>query len=146
MAERLGLAPGDTVFHTLIVHCENELPLQCEDRYVNPARALTTCRSTSRRPRRRTNLLEVAPLWEAQVAIEAAVPTAQEARLLGVARGTPCLIVTRPHREPRAAGDAGAPGASGHALPARGALPAMSSRRRPLPCAGACAARPEGVP
>ena len=32
-----GLAPGAPVFHTLIVHLENGVPLQCEDRYVNPA-------------------------------------------------------------------------------------------------------------
>ena len=29
--------PGAPVFHTLIVHFENGVPLQCEDRYVNPA-------------------------------------------------------------------------------------------------------------
>ena len=40
-------------------------------------------------------LLDVAPLWEAQVAIEAALPTAQEARLLGIERTEPCLIVVR---------------------------------------------------
>ena len=37
LAARLGLAGGATVFHTLIVHYENGVPLQCEDRYVNPA-------------------------------------------------------------------------------------------------------------
>ena len=95
LAERLGLAEGDTVFHTLIVHCENELPLQCEDRYVNPARAPDYLSVDFTQTTPTHYLLEVAPLWEAQVAIEAAVPTAQEARLLGVARGTPCLIVTR---------------------------------------------------
>jgi GntR family histidine utilization transcriptional repressor len=95
LAERLGLAPGDTVFHTLIVHCENGLPLQCEDRYVNPVRAPDYLSVDFTQTTPTHYLLEVAPLWEAQVAIEAAAPTAQEARLLGVARGTPCLVVTR---------------------------------------------------
>ena len=40
-------------------------------------------------------LLQVAPLWEAQYAIEAACPTAQEARLLGIQGDEPCLIVVR---------------------------------------------------
>jgi GntR family histidine utilization transcriptional repressor len=40
-------------------------------------------------------LLDVAPLWEAQVSIEAALPTAQEARLLGIERSEPCLVVVR---------------------------------------------------
>ena len=37
LAQRLGLASGSPVFHTLIVHHEDGVPLQCEDRYVNPA-------------------------------------------------------------------------------------------------------------
>ena len=37
LASALGLEPGAPVFHTLIVHHENGVPLQCEDRYVNPA-------------------------------------------------------------------------------------------------------------
>ena len=95
LAERLGLRPGDTVFHTLIVHHEHGIALQCEDRYVNPACAphyldvdFTVTTPTQ-------HLLEVAPLWEAQVSIEAALPTAQEARLLDIERGDPCLIVVR---------------------------------------------------
>ena len=37
LAAQLGLQAGERVFHTLIVHHENHVPLQCEDRYVNPA-------------------------------------------------------------------------------------------------------------
>jgi GntR family histidine utilization transcriptional repressor len=40
-------------------------------------------------------LLQVAPLWEAQFTIEAGRPAAQEAKLLGLAPGDPCLIVVR---------------------------------------------------
>ena len=39
LAQQLGLAAGAPVFHTLIVHFEDGVPLQCEDRYVNPASA-----------------------------------------------------------------------------------------------------------
>ena len=95
LAQRLGLSPGDTVFHTLIVHREHGVALQCEDRYVNPACApdyldvdFTTMTPTH-------YLLDVAPLWEAQVSIEAALPTAQEAKLLAIQRTDPCLIVVR---------------------------------------------------
>ena len=95
LAERLGLAEGDAVFHTLIVHCENGVPLQCEDRYVNPSSAPGYLSVDFTRTTPTRYLLEVAPLWEAQFAIEASAPTAQEARLLGVPRGTPCLVVTR---------------------------------------------------
>jgi len=95
LAARLGLAPGATVFHTLIVHQEDGVALQCEDRYVNPACApdYLSVDFTQQTPTH--YLLDVAPLWEAQVAIEAALPTAQEAKLLGIARTDPCLIVVR---------------------------------------------------
>ena len=35
-AQRLGVVAGTRIFHTLIVHYENGVALQCEDRYVNP--------------------------------------------------------------------------------------------------------------
>jgi len=95
LAERLGLKPGDKVFHTLIVHHENGVALQCEDRYVNPACAPHYLGVDFSRRTPTHYLLEVAPLWEAQFSIEAALPTAQEARLLGIERGEPCLVVVR---------------------------------------------------
>jgi GntR family histidine utilization transcriptional repressor len=95
LAERLGLQPGGPVFHTRIVHRRDGQPLQCEDRYVNPAAApgylgvdFTTITPTH-------YLLEVAPFWEAQYSIEAAAPTPEEARLLGIGVREPCLIVVR---------------------------------------------------
>jgi len=54
LAAQLGVAAGSAVFHTLIVHFENGVPLQCEDRYVNPACAPLIWRPTSRARRRRT--------------------------------------------------------------------------------------------
>ncbi|MBP6900489.1 MAG: histidine utilization repressor [Burkholderiaceae bacterium] len=95
LAAQLGLEAGAPVFHTRIVHLENELPLQCEDRYVNPAAApdYLGVDFTQTTPTR--YLLQVAPLWQAQYSIEAARPTAEEARLLGIAPTDPCLVVVR---------------------------------------------------
>lgn len=95
LAPKLGLAAGDRVFHTLIVHHENGVPLQSEDRYVNPACAPDYLQTDFTRITPTLYLLAVAPLWEAQYAIEAGKPTAQEARLLGITRTEPCLIVVR---------------------------------------------------
>ena len=95
LAQRLGLSQGERVFHTLIVHKENGLPLQCEDRYVNPACAPGYLGVDFTQITPTHYLLEVAPLWEAQYQIEAAAPTAQEAKLLGVPRSEACLVVTR---------------------------------------------------
>jgi GntR family histidine utilization transcriptional repressor len=95
LAQRLGLAPGSPVFHTLIVHHERGVALQCEDRYVNPACAPHYLDNDFTRITPTHYLLDVAPLWEAQVSIEAATPTAQEAKLLGIPKTDPCLIVVR---------------------------------------------------
>ena len=95
LAPQLGLKAGAPVFHTLIVHYENELALQCEDRYVNPQRAPGYLGNDFTRITPTQYLLQVAPLWEAQYSIEAALPTAHEARLLGIERSEPCLVVVR---------------------------------------------------
>lgn len=95
LAPKLGLSVGDRVFHTLIVHHENDVPLQCEDRFVNPACAPEYLQTDFTRITPTHYLLAVAPLWEAQYAIEAGRPTTEEARLLGIGRTDPCLVVVR---------------------------------------------------
>ena len=95
LAAQLGLAPGGAVFHTLIVHLENGVPLQCEDRYVNPAAAPAYLQADFTRTTPTHLLFETTALWRAQYSIEAARPTRQEAQLLGVTDDTACLIVVR---------------------------------------------------
>ena len=81
LADQLGLAPGAAVFHTLIVHAEDGVPLQCEDRYVNPACAPGYLSVDFTRTTPTHYLFEVTALRRAQYSIEAALPTAQEGRL-----------------------------------------------------------------
>jgi GntR family histidine utilization transcriptional repressor len=95
LAEQLGVAAGSSVFHTLIVHSENGQPLQCEDRYVNPACAPGYGEVDFTQTTPTHYLFEVTALWRAQYSIEAARPTAQEARLLQIDASEPCLIVVR---------------------------------------------------
>lgn len=95
LAAQLGVPPGGRVFHTLIVHHENHVPLQCEDRYVNPAAAPDYLSVDFTRTTPTRHLFEATALWRAQYSIEAARPTAQEAKLLAIARADPCLIIVR---------------------------------------------------
>jgi GntR family transcriptional regulator, histidine utilization repressor len=95
LASQLGLPEGARVFHSMMVHFDNGVPLQCEDRYVNPDRAPGYLQVDFTRTTPTQHLLDVAPLWEAQFTIEAGPPTALEARLLGIGAGDPCLIVVR---------------------------------------------------
>lgn len=95
LAAQLGLAPGEPVFHTLIVHLENGVPLQCEDRFVNPAEAPLYLQADFTRTTPTHVLFESTALWRAQYHIEASRPTAQEARLLGIELDEPCLVIVR---------------------------------------------------
>ncbi|MEO8634343.1 MAG: UTRA domain-containing protein [Gemmatimonadales bacterium] len=95
VAERLGVPRETSLFHTIIVHRADDVAVQCEDRYVNPVCAPGYLEVDFTRITPTHYLLGVAPLWEAQYSIEAAAPTAREARLLGIGRRDPCLIVMR---------------------------------------------------
>jgi len=95
LAAQLGIAPGAEVFHSLIVHRENGVALQCEDRYVNPACAPGYLAQDLSHTTPTHYLFEVTALWRAQYSIEASRPTGQEAALLGITPDEPCLVVTR---------------------------------------------------
>lgn len=95
LAAQLGLAPGAPVFHTVIAHLENGVPLQCEDRYVNPACAPDYLAQDFTRITPTHYLFSATALWSAQYSIEAALPTAQEAAWLGIRRADPCLVMVR---------------------------------------------------
>lgn len=95
LAGQLGLAPRSRVFRTLIVHHEDGIALQCEDRFVNPASAPDYLEQDFSRTTPTRYLFAATALWRAQYSIEAARPTAQEAALLGIAADEPCLVVVR---------------------------------------------------
>jgi GntR family histidine utilization transcriptional repressor len=94
-AAELGLKRGAPVFRSLIVHHEDGLPIQCEERVVNPACAPDYLAQDFTQITPTHYLLEVAPLSEARYMIEAALAGEQEAKLLGIARREPCLVVKR---------------------------------------------------
>jgi GntR family histidine utilization transcriptional repressor len=95
LAARFNLAPGAQVFHSQIVHLENGVPLQYEDRYVNPECAPGYLEVDFTRVTPTHYLLEVAPQWEAKFWLEAHAASAHEARLLKLAKGEPCLVLNR---------------------------------------------------
>ncbi len=95
LAAQLGLAEGEPVFHTLIVHRENGVALQCEDRYVHPAEAPEYLAQDFTRITPTHYLFQATALWRAQYQVQAATATAQEAALLGIAAAEPCLVIVR---------------------------------------------------
>ena len=95
LARTLGLRPGARVFHTILIHLENGVPIQYEDRYVNPAAAPDYLKTDFTQTTPTHHLLEHAPLTEASYSIDACLPSAREARHLDIKPGEACLVMTR---------------------------------------------------
>jgi GntR family histidine utilization transcriptional repressor len=95
LAQSLKLRAGSKVFHSVQVHCENGVPIQLEDRYVNPASAPHYLNTDLTQTTPTRYLLEHAPLTEASYSIEAALPNAQEAEALNINATAPCLVMKR---------------------------------------------------
>lgn len=95
LARTLGLRSGARVFHSILVHHENGVPIQYEDRYVNPAAAPTYLKTDFTQITPTLHLLTEAPLTEASYSIEACLPSAHEAKHLGIKAGEACLAMMR---------------------------------------------------
>jgi len=95
LAQTLKLRTGSTVFHSVMVHFEDGVPIQLEDRHVNPQAAPHYLSVDFSRTTPTRYLLEQAPLTEASYSIKASLPSALEAKQLAIKRSEPCLVMTR---------------------------------------------------
>ncbi|MEW5723731.1 MAG: histidine utilization repressor [Thermodesulfobacteriota bacterium] len=94
-AQALGLAEGAPVFHSIIVHRDNGVPVQYSDRYVNPAVAPKYLEQDFTRVTPSEYMLSVAPLQELEHVVEAARPDRRSQALLEIGPDEPCLVVYR---------------------------------------------------
>ncbi|WP_152048665.1 histidine utilization repressor [Aureimonas psammosilenae] len=95
LADALDLAVGAPAVHSIIVHKENDLPIQIEDRFVNPAVAPGYMSQDFGAATPNGYLSGVAPIEKAEQFIEAVGAQPWECRLLAIARTEPCLLVRR---------------------------------------------------
>ncbi|WP_088965864.1 histidine utilization repressor [Vogesella sp. LIG4] len=95
VALRLGLAVAAPVFHSLIVHFEDDSPIQIEERYVNPQWAPDYLQQDFTRETPNAYLMRTCPLSDVEHTVEAVLPLADECRLLVVEGSDPCLRVLR---------------------------------------------------
>ncbi|MEW6261914.1 MAG: histidine utilization repressor [Thermodesulfobacteriota bacterium] len=91
----LGLKEGGPVFHSIIVHRGDGLPVQLSDRFVNPAVAPQYLEQDFASTTPGEYLLRVAPLQEAEQIIEAALPDEPARRWLEIGPEEPCLVIHR---------------------------------------------------
>ena len=95
VALSLGLPIGANVFHTVLVHMENGVPIQYEDRYVNPAVAPDYLNTDFIKTTPTRYLLKEAPLTEASYSIEACLPSVGQAKYLDITVREACLAMVR---------------------------------------------------
>lgn len=95
LARRFGLKAGAPLFHSVVVHFENDQPIQVEDRHVNPKVApdYLTQDFTTQTPN--AYLMRVAPLQGVSFEIEACAPTPAVAGWLHMPASEPCLVLHR---------------------------------------------------
>ena len=95
VASALGVHTGESVFHALCVHRENGVPIQVEDRWVNPLCAPDYMEQDFGLVTPNEYLVKAAPLQGASFSIEALTPPREIADMLAIDTRQPCLVLRR---------------------------------------------------
>jgi GntR family histidine utilization transcriptional repressor len=95
LALQFELAAGAPLFHSVIVHFENEVPIQIEDRWVNPACAPAYLEQDFAAITPNEHLMAAAPLQGATYSIEALPAPRDIADMLGIGTRGSCLVLKR---------------------------------------------------
>jgi GntR family transcriptional regulator, histidine utilization repressor len=95
LAEDFGVAPRSELYCSVIVHFENDRPVQLEDRYVLPKLAPDYLKVDFALTTPHDYLTKVAPLQEAEHLLRAVMPDERTRKLLAMKRDEPCLLMIR---------------------------------------------------
>ncbi len=95
VALRLGLRLGAQVFHSILVHREDGVPIQLEDRFVNPRWVPHYLDSDFSRQTPNAVLVASCPISDVEHVVEAVHADAQSAAWLEIAPGAACLSMVR---------------------------------------------------
>ncbi|NRD71773.1 histidine utilization repressor [Shewanella sp. VB17] len=95
IAIALGLEAGTQVYYSVLVHCEEGVPLQLEERFVNPKLVPDYLDQDFTRLTPHEYLSHVAPLTEARHTLEAVVANKHNQQHLNIQATEPCLQILR---------------------------------------------------
>ncbi|MBR2512980.1 MAG: histidine utilization repressor [Halomonas sp.] len=95
IALRLGVRLGSRVFQTLLVHLENDTPIQLENRYVNPRWVPNYLKSDFSVHTPNEILVAACPITDVEHIVEAVLVDQQTAEWLAIDTSTPCLSMIR---------------------------------------------------
>jgi GntR family transcriptional regulator, histidine utilization repressor len=86
---------GHPLFHSIIVHYENDMPVQIEDRLVNAALIPQYLTQDFSKITPNAYLMVQAPVSEGEHVVEAVLANAQECKWLKITKQEPCLLICR---------------------------------------------------
>lgn len=95
MQQWFGLRAGARLFHSVMIHAENGIPIQIENRFVNPAVAPDYLSQDFQQQTANAYLSGCAPITRADISVEAVLPKPEEARALHIGADQPCLLLKR---------------------------------------------------
>lgn len=95
IAIALGVEIDSVVYRSVLVHNENDSPLQLEERFVNPALASGYLQQDFTALTPHEYLSSVAPLTQARHTVEAIMPNSEMCQWLNLYNEEPCLQVIR---------------------------------------------------
>lgn len=95
LADQMEINPYSTVYHSIIVHKNNDIPILLADRFVNPAIAPDYIQQDFNKIQATEYLLQVAPVEKINHVVEAMIPAAWIRDLLDINESEPCLALHR---------------------------------------------------
>lgn len=95
LARAFQTVAGEPLYHSVVLHFENDLPIQVEDRYVNPRVAPDYLTQDFSRQTPNAYLMKEAPLQGVDFEIEATTPPRAFGEMLCMAPQEPSLVLRR---------------------------------------------------
>ncbi|EON93654.1 GntR family transcriptional regulator [Marinobacter lipolyticus SM19] len=95
VAMQMGMPIGTRVYHSVIVHLENNLPIQLEDRFVAAALVPGYIGQDFTQATPNEYLSKNCPISSIEHIVEAVLPDARVQKLLEIDSSTPCIQVGR---------------------------------------------------
>lgn len=95
IAMQMGVPVGTRVYHSIIVHLEERLPIQLENRYVIASLVPGYLEQDYTRATPNEFLSKVCPISSIEHIVEAVLPGEKAQALLDIDANTPCILVNR---------------------------------------------------
>ncbi len=95
VARKMNIKEGDKVFHSILVHKDEGVPVQYTERFVNPQVVPKYLEQDFSKMTPTEYLLEIAPVQAAEHIIEAIIPLKNIQKLLKIQPEEPCISIKR---------------------------------------------------